>query len=196
MRLNHKLELFSMTKHKKQELIEMVLYILHKTGGTDIYHVLKILYFAEQKHLLEWGTKMVPDDFHAYQYGPVPDKLYKAIHNNVKYGCELPKLFAEAVRFAGDDAPNVLLANREPDMDWLSKADVECLDASIEENIGLSFNQLLKKSHDNAWLEAWERAQAGNDDMMDIVSIARVAGANESLLEYIKEQMEIELVLR
>ena len=185
-----------MTKFQRQELIEMVLYILHKTGGIDLYHVLKILYFAEQKHLLEWGTKMVPDDFHAYEYGPVPDQLYKAIHNNPKYGCELPKLFAEAVRFAGDDAPNVLLAKREPDMEWLSQADVECLDASISENGGLSFSQLLEKSHDKAWLEAWTSAQAGNDDTMNTVSIARAAGADEGLLEYIKEQMEIELALR
>ena len=185
-----------MTKFQRRELVEMVLYILHKTGGTDLYHVLKILYFAEQKHLLEWGTKMVPDDFHAYEYGPVPDQLYKAVHNNSKYGHELPRMFAEAVHFAGDDAPNVLLPNREPDMEWLSKADVECLDASIAENAGLSFGQLLKKSHDDAWLEAWTSAQAGNDDTMDTVSIARAAGASDGLLEYIEEQMEIDLALR
>jgi uncharacterized phage-associated protein len=185
-----------MTLREKRELIEMVLYILHKTGGADLYHVLKILYFAEQKHLLEWGTKMVPDDFHAYEYGPVPDQLYKAVHNNEKYGDELPKLFKETVRFAGNDAPNVLLPLREPDMDWLSKADVKCLDASIEENAGLSFGQLLKKSHDEAWLEAWISAEAGNDDTMNSVSIAKAAGANEGLLEYIEEQMEIDLALR
>ena len=185
-----------MTKLQKRELVEMVLYILHKTGGTDLYHVLKILYFAEQKHLLEWGTKMIPDDFHAYEYGPVPDQLYKAVHNNLKYGNELPKMFEDAFHFAGNDAPNVLLPNREPEMEWLSKADVECLDASIEENIGLSFGQLLKKSHDDAWLEAWTRAKAGSDDTMDSVSIARAAGASEGLLEYIEEQMEIDLALR
>ena len=174
----------------------MVLYILNKTGGTDLYHVLKILYFAEQKHLLEWGTKMVPDDFHAYDYGPVPDQLYKALHNNCKYGSELPAMFAEAVRFAGNDAPNVLLPNREPDMEWLSRADIECLDASISENLGLSFGQLLKKSHDEAWQEAWQKSQLGSDDIMNTVSIARAAGASEGLLEYIEEQAEIEAALR
>ena len=185
-----------MTKREKRKLIEMVLYILHKTGGTDLYHVLKILYFAEQKHLLEWGTKMVPDDFHAYEYGPVPDQLYKAVHNNNKYGEELPRLFNESMEFAGNDAPNVLLPKREPDMDWLSKADVECLDAAINENIGLSFGQLLKKSHDEAWLQAWISSQAGNDDIMDVVSIAKAAGASEGLLEYIEEQAEIDMALR
>ena len=185
-----------MTRFQKQELVEMVLYILYRTGGTDLYHILKILYFAEQKHLLAYGLKMVPDDFHAYQYGPVPDQLYKAVHGNSKYGEELPLLFSESVHFAADDAPNVLLPDREPDMEWLSAATVECLDASIAENAGLSFGELLKKSHDSAWQEAWDMAQAGDDDTMDTVSIARAAGASDGLLEYIGEQMEVELALR
>lgn len=185
-----------MTSREKRKIIEMVLYILQKTGGADLYHVLKILYFAEQKHLVEWGSKMVPDNFHAYEYGPVPDQLYKAIHDNDKYGEELPRLFKEAVRFAGDDAPNVLLPNHKPDLDWLSQADIECLDASICENAGLSFKQLLQKSHDGAWLQAWTSAMAGNDDTMDSLSIAKAAGANTDLLAYIEEQMEVDLALR
>ena len=185
-----------MTKTEKQSLVEMVLYILHKTGGIDIYHLLKILYFAEQKHLLEWGTKMVPGDFHAYKYGPVPDELYKAMHNNDKYGRELPDLLAKVVRFAEEDAPNVLLGLRKPDMEWLSAAEVECLDESINENIGLSFGQLLEKSHDEAWQKAWASAQGGKDDTMTTDSIAKAAGASEGLLEYIKEQVEIDMALR
>lgn len=174
----------------------MVLYILNKTGGTDIYHLFKILYFAEQRHLLEWGIKMVPDDFHAYEYGPVPDQLYKAINGNDKYGKELPRLFEETIRFAGQDAPNVLLAKRDANMDWLSAAAVECLDASIEDNIWLSFAQLMAKSHDKAWSEARESAQAGLGDVMTPSSIAMAAGADEGLQEYIKEQLEIDLALR
>lgn len=175
--------------------MEMVLYILNKTKGTDIYHIFKILYFAEQKHLMEWGTKMVPDDFRAYEYGPVPDHLYKALHNNHKYGRELPEMLLGVVRFAGEDAPNVLLPNREPDMDWLSRADVECLDASIEANANLSFNQLLVKSHDEAWQEAWKRAYLGKDDTIYPVAMAKAAGAPDGLLEYIEEEMEVDRLL-
>lgn len=184
-----------MTTYDRQSLVEMVLYILNKTKGTDIYHIFKILYFAEQKHLLEWGDRMVPDNFHAYEYGPVPDQLYKALHNNPKYGRELPQMILNVVHYAGEDAPNVLLPNREPDMDCLSLADVECLDASISDNTRLSFNELKEKSHDGAWLEAWISAQNGNDDTIDPVSMAKAAGASEGLLEYIDEQMKIDRAL-
>lgn len=184
-----------MTIYDKHSLVEMVLYILKQTKGTDIYHVFKILYFAEQKHLLKWGDRMLADDFKAYQYGPVPDQLYKALHNNPKYGRELPDLIAQAVHTAGDEASNVLLPSREPDMDWLSKADVECLDASISENANLSFDELREKSHDDAWLEAWISAQNAGSDTIDPVSIAKAAGADDGLLEYIEEQMEIDRAL-
>lgn len=184
-----------MTKFEKETLIEIMLYILNKTGGTDIYHVLKIIYFAEQKHLLEWGSRMTADDFRAYQYGPVPDQLYKAAHNNGKYGNELPVLFSGAACFAGDDAPNILLPKREPDMDYLPKAVVRCLDESIAENAGLTFGQLKSKSHDSAWRKAWNSNREGNDDLMDTLSIAEAAGANEDMLDYIKEQLDFDLAL-
>lgn len=37
-----------MTNFNNRKLKELVLYILDKTGGVDIYHMFKILYFEEQ----------------------------------------------------------------------------------------------------------------------------------------------------
>ena len=48
-----------MAKFEERMLVEMVLYILNKTGGTDFYHVFKILYFAEVKHLAKWGRSII-----------------------------------------------------------------------------------------------------------------------------------------
>ena len=181
-----------MTKFEKETIIEIVLYILKKTEGTDIYHLLKIIYFANQKHLLNWGTNMIDDNFHAYEYGPVPDQLYKACHENDKYGKELPIMFGKAVKFAGEDAPNSLLALREPNMDYLSQATKESVDESIRENAHLTFGQLLKKSHDKAWEKAWASAQQGKSDMMDTLSIAEAAAVSNEMREYIREQLELD----
>ena len=93
--------------------------------------------------------------------------------------------------FAGDDAPNVLLAKREADLDFLSKSGMECLDESIGENVGLTFDQLKQKSHDAAWQEAYQ----GKGDLMSNIAIAKAAGADDFMLQYIADQLEINKAL-
>ena len=100
-------------------------------------------------------------------------------------------MLQQVAHFAGDDAPNVLLAKREADLDYLSQSERECLDEAISENAGLTFDQLKQKSHDTAWQEAYQ----SNDDLMSTVSIAKAAGANEAMLEYIIDQLEVEKAL-
>ena len=180
-----------MTQFDKKCLMEVLLYILNSTKGTDIYHVLKILYFAEQKHLVKWGSRITADNFRAYDYGPVADQLYHAIKNSHILDKELPEMLQQVAHFAGDDAPNVLLAKREANLDFLSKSAMECLDESIKENVSLTFDQLKQKSHDAAWQEAYQ----GVGDVMSTLSIAKAAGADEAMLEYIAEQLEIDMAL-
>lgn len=180
-----------MNQFDKKCLIEVMLYILNATKGTDIYHVLKILYFAEQKHLVKWGSRITADNFRAYEYGPVADQLYHAIRNSRKLDKDLPDMLRQVVYFAGDDAPNVLLARRNADLDYLSKSEIECLDEAIKENANLTFDELKQKSHDMAWQEAYQ----GEDDLMSAVSIAKAAGANEAMIEYIVDQLDIDKAL-
>lgn len=180
-----------MTQLDKKCLVEVVLYILNATKGSDIYHVLKILYFAEQKHLVKWGSRITADDFRAYEYGPVANQLYHAIRNSRKLDKELPEMIRQVVDFAGEDAPNVLLARREANLDYLSESEKECLDEAIRENANLTFDQLKVKSHDSAWQAAYQ----GVDDLMTTLSIAKAAGANEAMLEYICDQLEVDKAL-
>ena len=56
-----------MTTFEQKSLIEIVLYILNKTGGIDFYHLFKIIYFAEMKHLAKWGIRLQKDDLCALE---------------------------------------------------------------------------------------------------------------------------------
>lgn len=178
-----------MTQFDKEKLIEVVLYIINTTKGLDYYHIFKILYFAQQKHLCKWGSRIVADDFIAMEYGPVPTKLYSAVRNNECYAKELIPLFKEAIGFAGKDASNTLLAKRNPNMEYLSPADIESLDESIAENKGLSFGELKEKSHDSAWHATSSRG------VISIGDIAKAGGANDGFVEYINEQELIQKAL-
>lgn len=178
-----------MTQFDKEKLIEVVLYIINTTKGLDYYHIFKILYFAQQKHLCKWGSRIVADDFIAMEYGPVPTKLYSAVRNNECYAKELIPLFTEAIGFAGKDASNTLLAKRNPNMEYLSPADIESLDESIAENKGLSFGELKEKSHDSAWHATSSRG------VISIGDIAKAGGANDGFVDYINEQEFIQKAL-
>lgn len=182
-----------MTEFDRKKIAETVLYILRTTGGVDYYHVFKILYFAEMKHLAKWGTRIMPDVFCALPYGPVPTRLYDAIKGLGNPQMLLAEELAAVVRFAGGDAPNVLLPKRDCDKAYLSKSEIEALDASIEENAHLSFDQLVRKSHDAAWYEADKRVNGSN--IISPLTMAKVMHANEAMLEYIQEQLEIDMAL-
>lgn len=183
-----------MTDFDSKKLTELVLYILGKTGGVDIYHAFKILYFAEMKHLAKWGSSMVPDDFCALQYGPVPTKLYDAVKELNHPRMALSTELSAVVKFAGEDAPNILLPKREVNMKFISKSEIEALDQSIEENKSATFGQLMRKSHDEAWDEANRRVNGSN--IISPLSMAKVLNPDEAILEYIEEQIQIESALK
>ncbi len=183
-----------MTNYDSKKLTELVLFILGKTGGVDFYHAFKILYFAEMKHLAKWGSGIVPDEFCALKYGPVPTQLYDAV-KELNHPCMiLSEELSEVIQFAGEDAPNVLLPKREANLKYLSKSEIEALEQSIEENESLTFGQLMRKSHDEAWEEANRRTNGTN--VISPVSMARVLNADDAMLEYIEEQMQIESALK
>ena len=183
-----------MTNYDSKKLTELVLFILGKTGGVDFYHAFKILYFAEMKHLAKWGSGIVPDEFCALKYGPVPTQLYDAVKELNHPRMILSEELSEVIQFAGEDAPNVLLPKREANLKYLSKSEIEALEQSIEENESLTFGQLMRKSHDEAWEEANRRTNGTN--VMSPVSMARVLNADDAMLEYIEELMQIESALK
>ena len=183
-----------MTSYDRKKLTEFVLFILDKTGGVDFYHAFKILYFAEMKHLAEWGSCIVPDEFCALKYGPVPTRLYDAVKELNNPRMILSEELSEVIQFAGEDATDVLLPKREADLKYLSKSEIEALEQSIEENKSQTFGQLMRKSHDEAWEEANRRTNGTN--VISPVSMARVLNADDAMHEYIEEQMLIESALK
>lgn len=164
-----------------QKLKEAVLYILNKEGKQSHYCISKILYFAQRMHLANYGRRIIADDFKAKKYGPVPSYLYDAVKRD-----NLSDIIRTEQR---DNKKVILFPIRDANTDYLSLSDIECLDASISENVHLTFDELKEKSHDSAW------DSTARNEIMSSVSIARAGGASESVIEYIQELEEIEKAL-
>lgn len=175
-----------MTNLDKQRLTEIVLYILNKTKGLDYYHVFKVIYFANIAHLAKYGFPMVSDEFCALPDGPVPSVLYNCIKGDPKCDNVLQTMIDSCISKGADDAYYMLEAKREPNKDYLSKADIEALDKSISENANLPYGELRAKSHGEEWKRAYARQ---GRKVMDIVGMAKDGMASDDMIEYIKENL-------
>jgi len=178
-----------MTRDQILKLKAVALYIITKFGEVDILRIFKILYFAEKEHYLTYGRRIVYDTYHALNNGPVPSMLYDAIKisQGKKSLAQHPELavISDSIHVGGDESLDYIVSAKElPDMAELSISNIECLDHSFNENAELKFKELSDKSHDLAWNEAWQKKQ---NSPIDPILIARAAGANDAMIDYIKE---------
>jgi uncharacterized phage-associated protein len=159
--------------------LNTIAYVTNKYDNRSIglHKLCKILYFAEQKHLVKFGSKLMDDNFVAMENGPVPSAMYdmlKALRSKAE---QLPIELRESLVVDR----HLVISLSEPDMDWLSESEIECIDQSFNENNHLTFGQLSDKSHDSAWHAGF---------YMETKNIAIAAGANEDMIAYITNQPE------
>jgi uncharacterized phage-associated protein len=177
------------SEEKREIIINTLLYIVQQLGGVvDFHRVFKVLYFADEKHLARYGTAINPDRYEVKQYGPVPSMAYEVLKSLRGEGF--------MVELRHEFAPYFELINRytvkakaEPNMDYLSESEVMCLDESIEENRHLTFNGRTGKSHDPAY------NNADNEGYISFLDMAKVGGANETMISYIKESIENQVAI-
>lgn len=185
-----------MTSDDILKLKAATLYVLRQCGETDYVHLFKILYFAERHHFANYGKHLVSDVFCALERGPVPSFLYDAL--KVSSGLHsVPKndslhIIADAIVPGGGECYYMVQAKEEPNMEELSRAEIESLDLSIKENLPKTSKQLSIDSHDDAWKTAWEQRHAST---MDPILIAKAGGASEGFLVYLKEQEALNKIL-
>ncbi len=62
----------------KSKAINSMLFVLNQLGAekSDAHKVFKILYFADQKHLVNYGRPITGDTYVKMQYGPVSCVVY------------------------------------------------------------------------------------------------------------------------
>jgi uncharacterized phage-associated protein len=163
-----------------------ILYVLNEIReGVDFLKLFKIIYFANQKHLVNYGRSIIDDKFVAMQNGPVLTDTYN-------------KLRSDHFDFIdrNPEGGYMIFAKELPDMDELSESDIECLKYSIEDNKNLTFGELSEKSHDSAWHLVWDSRGDKNSIPMDLIEIARAGGANDEIIDYIKEDLFIDSCLQ
>ena len=72
----------------KSKAINSILFVLNELGDkkSDAHKVFKILYFADQKHLVTYGRPITGDTYLKMTYGPVPSFIRDVSEGNEKEG--------------------------------------------------------------------------------------------------------------
>lgn len=154
----------------KEKAVNSLLFVINNLEKADTHKTYKILYFADQKHLLKYGRPIFGDTYVKMEYGPVPSFLKNVVDENIQ---GLEEVVAKYNRYYIKPLCDV-------NMDYLSESDIECLKESIAENKDLDFDRLTDKSHDYAYNKAnW---------IIDYLDMAKTAGADLNLLNYIYQQ--------
>lgn len=152
-----------------------------------MHKLCKILYFADQRHLSEFGRSITGDTYIAMQYGPVPscvDDILKALRGDSFFSSsnEIGPL-RECMKF---ENRFIIRGLKDPDMSELSGSDVECLDYAIDLCKDKRFAELTELSHGLAW------SNTQRDRAMSIKDILREVGDEEAYVEYIADNLKLQ----
>lgn len=168
---------------KYDKAINSILFSISKLGGvTDMHKLCKILYFADQRHLSIYGRSITGDTYIAMQFGPVPsciDDILKALRGDSFFSSSneigpLRKCLTFENRY-------MIRALQSPDMDELSKSDIECLNYAVNICKDKSFSELTQFSHGLAW------SNTRRDREMSVKDILREMGDDEAYVDYIAD---------
>lgn len=178
------------------EILKMragVLYVLQSfESGVDYIKLFKILYFAQREHLVKYGRGVIDDTFHALKYGPVPSFIYKSLQM-IEGRLDREIDFEPFCTGIHVNDRSVVSSTMVPDRDELSESDRICLDKSIKKYREFDSYRLSARSHDAAWKEAYSRSLDDPEkDRMTLIDIARAGKAPLGMIEYIKENIQLD----
>jgi len=157
-----------------KKAIEAILYISGRASESTLHSITHLLYFADKTSLEKYGRLIFGDDYFAMEHGPVPSNTY----NLLKSG-RLTQEFGFRVE------GHQVIPLREPELDFLSDSDIECLETAIEMYGDAPFWKRRRDSHDEAWEKAWESRGANNTNRIPIESIAAMLEDSEELLHFL-----------
>lgn len=136
---------------RPEKAVEVILYVI-SSGCDNLYNILKVIYFADKMRLSLVASTMFKDSYIAIQAGPVPSGAYDLLKDardqrKPTFNVGLPFVF-------DSEDSNVVNALRAPNMRYLSKVDIRCLNKSIEKYGLMDYWSLRNISHEQSDYQA------------------------------------------
>lgn len=160
--------------------IESIIYIANRIN--DLFHIAKILYYADKFHLGNYGRQITGDYYRAMSEGPVPSGAYdliKRARGDVQtYEARIVDAHPErSIQVRNNDE---VIPLREPNLDYLSESDIECLDEAIKLYADMDGKKLWKIVHEE---EAYKSTP--HNGQMKLKAIILSLPTGKEVLDYL-----------
>lgn len=135
------------------KILEAIVFVASKVQDPTFHKISKMFWFADKLHLQRYGFAVSDDTYIAMNDGPVPSRIYDILKlarsgHGVVVGIDSTSI-KTAIAVLGDG--RTVAVKRQPNLDFLSESEIECLVDAIAEHGKKSFGQLSDETHDSAW---------------------------------------------
>ena len=166
---------------QRKALHALLFVVTHLPKPANVYNVLKCLYYADRKHLQEFGRQIYDETFYALEHGPVPSAAYEIIkyaNGRAKWDLQFPEAFELL------DVNDIHVSARGPvDTELLSRSDMACLLDAARKYGKMPFGKLKKLSHQG---KAFANADAnGEMKLADLIDELR---DGETVASHLKDR--------
>lgn len=158
-------------RFSKQKANTVILYLANKDYGISKMRLLKYVFFADFYHINKYGRPILGDHYVAMDNGPVLSKLYDML----KY----------STRDYSIEKRMIIIPKVKPDLDYLSKSDIEALDYALENYSQYETLEMSKLTHEyEAWKYARENFPKLKAPSMDWEDLIQNSEVRAKLQEY------------
>ena len=166
---------------QRKALHALLFVVTHLPKPANVYNVLKCLYYADRKHLQEYGRQIYGETFYALEHGPVPSAAYEIIkyaNGRAKWDLQFPEVFELL------DVNDIHVSARGPvDTELLSQSDMVCLLDASRKYGRMTFTRLKKLSHQG---KAFENADPNGE--MKLADLIDELQGGEAIASHLKDR--------
>lgn len=169
-----------------QKIVQVLAYLSSKeTWGINYTKALKIIFFSDKLFLRRYWRTITFDDYSALKRWPVASKTLDIIKSPDEYNEDY------IGQYISKDDYNIKLVS-DPDLDFLSKKEIETIDEIYSEFGSLDYIQLIEKTHKyEEWKVHEEVVKNGNARPMNVEDFFKNSVWQDSIFEMPQEEIDM-----
>lgn len=171
----------------EEKITHVILFLIQCLGGrSDIQRVYLLMYLADVKHLVRYGTLITGDTYIAMKSGPVPFYML-GLYRRLKEQPISKTISTKVRRVLSLENETEAVAHIHCDTSFLSESEVECIFETVHAHKHIPIKDLFDMVRNRAWIDSDISGE------IKLAVMASVYGASDDMIRYINTSYGDEL---